>query len=196
MNPSPPAHRLVNHIGLTVPDIFAAIDWYRDVLGFTHIMGPRVLEAGAQATHETPSIFGPRFRRAYQAHMLAGNGVGLELFQFVDPPVERRPDNFEYWKIGVFHICISDPDVASMALRIVADGGRQRAPVYAFVPGRPYELVYCEDPWGNVIEVLSHDYAEVFENWPQPGMTAATTYITRDEAARESARVKSGGDPA
>jgi catechol 2,3-dioxygenase-like lactoylglutathione lyase family enzyme len=30
----------LNHIGLTVPDIFSAIDWYGDVLGFTRVMGP------------------------------------------------------------------------------------------------------------------------------------------------------------
>lgn len=180
-----PFPRPVNHIGLTVPDIFAAIDWYRDVLGFSHIMGPRVLEAGSHATHETPSIFGPRFRKAYQAHMLAGNGVGLELFQFIDPAVERRPDNFEYWKIGVFHICVTDPNVEALARRIVEAGGRQRVPVFEFVPGRPYRLVYCEDPWGNIIEVFSHSYAEAFANWPQPGMTAAPKFVTREEAAKE-----------
>ena len=58
--------------------------------------------------------------------------------------------------------------------------------MFDFAPGRPYQLVYCEDPWGNVIEVLSHDYAEVFANWPQPGMTTAPRFITREEAALES----------
>jgi catechol 2,3-dioxygenase-like lactoylglutathione lyase family enzyme len=178
--------RPINHIGLTVPDIFAAIDWYRDVLGFTHIMGPRVLEATSRATHETPSIFGPRFRKAYQAHMLSGNGVGLELFQFVEPAVERPTDNFEYWKVGVFHICVTDPNIEALAERIVATGGRQRVPVFEFIPGRPYRLVYCEDPWGNIIEVFSHSYAEAFANWPQPGMTAAPRFVTREEAAKKA----------
>jgi len=41
----------LNHIGLTVPDIFAAIDWYTRLFGATHIMGPRLLEAAAKATH-------------------------------------------------------------------------------------------------------------------------------------------------
>ncbi len=177
--------RVVNHIGLTVPDIFGAIDWYRDVLGFAHIMGPRLLEASSAATHETPAIFGPRFRKAYQAHMLAANGVGLELFEFVEPRVERRADNFEYWKVGVFHICITDPDVDALAARIVATGGRQRIPAFEFVPGRPYRLVYCEDPWGNVIELFSHHYAEVFANWPQPGMTVTTRFVSRAEVSED-----------
>ena len=78
----------LNHIGLTVPDIFAAIDWYGALFGAVHIMGPRLLEATSKATHETPGIMGPRFRKAYQAHLLLANGVGLELFQFIEPPVE------------------------------------------------------------------------------------------------------------
>jgi hypothetical protein len=47
------------------------------------------------------------------------------------------------------------------------------------VPGRPWRLCYCEDPWGNVIEIMSHSYAEVFPNWPQPGMTEQPTFIER-----------------
>ena len=31
--------RALNHIGLTVPDIHAAIDWYGRVFGFRRIMG-------------------------------------------------------------------------------------------------------------------------------------------------------------
>ncbi|HVL34035.1 MAG TPA: VOC family protein [Burkholderiales bacterium] len=179
MSAAPGLARVVNHVGLTVPDIFAAIDWYGEVLGFSHIMGPRLLEAASAATHETPAIFGPRFRKAYQAHLLSGNGVGLELFQFIEPAVERRADNFEYWKAGIFHLCVTDPDVEGLARRIAARGGRQRIPAFEFVPGRPYRLVYCEDPWGTVIEVMSHSYAEVFANWPQPGMSAAPRFVTR-----------------
>ena len=35
---------VINHIGLTTPDIFGTIDWYCSVLGFELIMGPRVLD--------------------------------------------------------------------------------------------------------------------------------------------------------
>jgi len=182
--PAPTTPRAVNHIGITVPDIYAAIDWYGEIFGFAHIMGPRVLQASSSVTHETPSLFGPRFKKAYQAHLLTANGVGLELFQFVDPPVEKPQDNLEYWKSGYWHLCFTDPDIDGLAARIVAAGGKQRIPVFEFIPGRPYKLVYCEDPFGNVIELFSHQYAEAFANWPQPGM-AAQTYITREEHAAE-----------
>ena len=171
-----------NHAGVTVPDIFAAIAWYCDVLGFTPIMGPRLLEPSSAATHETASIFGPRFGRAYQAHLLTGNGVGLELFQFVEPSVAEREPEFSYWRRGPFHLCFTHPDVAAVVERVCDAGGRRRTPNLAFVPGRPWRLAYCEDPWGTVIELISHSYAEIFGNWPQPGMTEHPVMVERPRA--------------
>jgi catechol 2,3-dioxygenase-like lactoylglutathione lyase family enzyme len=77
--PAPPLPALaINLVGLTVPDIHAAIDWYGAVFGFRCIMGLRVL----QATEHTESggVFGSGFRPAWQAHPLTGNYVGIELF--------------------------------------------------------------------------------------------------------------------
>jgi predicted enzyme related to lactoylglutathione lyase len=170
-----------NHVGLTIPDIFAAIDWYSAVFGASHIMGPRLLAASSVATHETPSIFGPRFRKAYQAHLLLANGVGLELFQFVEPPVETPDENMPYWVRGPFHIALTCADVDGLAEAIVAKGGRMRCAPANFVPGRPWRLCYCEDPWGTVIEIMSASYAEMFANWPQPGMAEPPTFIDRGE---------------
>lgn len=169
----------VNHIGLTVPDIFAAIDWYTKVLGCRHIMGPRVLAPAQRATHETGNILGPRFRKAYQAHVVAANGVGIELFQFIDPPVEKPEDNMQYWRCGYWHLCFTAPEIEDTLACILANGGKQRCEIFEFVPGRPYKLVYCEDPFGNVIELFSHDYSQVFSDWPQPGMTSAPVFVNR-----------------
>lgn len=172
----------LNHVGVTVPNIYAAIDWYTQVFGFTHIMGPRLLDPGAAATRETPSVLGPRFRRAYQAHLLTANGVGLELFQFVDPPVSEPDAEMTYWRPGYWHLSFTYPDVAAMVARIVAHGGKRRTEPIEFVPGRPWRLAYCADPWSNTIEIMSHSYAEVFSNWPQPGMTAPTVFVDRATA--------------
>ena len=39
--------------------------------------------------------------------------------------------------------------------------------VRKYYPGeKPYRMVYCEDPFGNVIEAFSHSYAETFGNMP------------------------------
>jgi hypothetical protein len=65
---------------------------------------------------------------------------------------------------------------------IVANGGKSRIAPIDFVPGRPWRLCYCEDPWGNVIEIMSATYAEIFSNWPQPGMTEKPSFIERPNA--------------
>jgi len=170
---------VINHIGLTTADIFGTIDWYSSVLGFELIMGPRVLDpTGASA--ETRQIYGDRFAKAYQAHLLSSNGVGLELFQFVDPVVEPADPEMRYARPGFFHICLTVADVARTIERIVAAGGTKLSDEAGFVPGRPWRNSYCRDPWGNAIELISASYAEIFANWPQPGMERATRLLARD----------------
>jgi catechol 2,3-dioxygenase-like lactoylglutathione lyase family enzyme len=159
-----PTPRAFNHVGMTVPNIDQAIAWYGAVLGFRLIFR-RLLEYKPEVP-EVREIFGPRFGRAHQAHLLSAGGVGLELFQFLDPPVEAPADNFRYWQTGVFHLCVTDPDLEGLVARILAHGGKQRTKIWAFLPGRPCKLVYCEDPFGNIIEGFSHSYAEAFANMP------------------------------
>ena len=77
-----------NHVGITVPDIDRAVDWYGSVMGFRLIF-QRMIEYRPEVP-EVREIFGPRFTRPHQAHLLSANGVGIELFQFLDPPVSRR----------------------------------------------------------------------------------------------------------
>jgi catechol 2,3-dioxygenase-like lactoylglutathione lyase family enzyme len=153
-----------NHIGMTVPDIDRAIEWYGAVLGFGLIFR-RTLELNPDVP-EVAEIFGPAFRRAFQAHLVSANGVGLELFQFIEPAVDMPQDNFHYQRGGVFHLCVTDPDLPGLVERVISHGGRQRTKIWQFLPDRPYHLVYLEDCFGNVIEGLSHHYAETFSNMP------------------------------
>lgn len=158
--------RALNHVGLTVPDIGRAIEWYGEVLGFRLIMGPRILAPEAQATAETKNIFGPRFVKALQAHLVTANGVGLELFEFIEPTTETPRNNMEYWRVGYFHLCFTDPNIEALAERIAATGGKKRTEVKNVVPGTGRKLIYCEDPFGNIIELFSHSYEQTFANWP------------------------------
>lgn len=175
----PSAALAINHVGVTVPDVFAAIDWYGDVFGFRCIMGPRLLEP---ANHrEAASSLGPSFRRAWQAHLLCGNNVGIELFQFLDPPVQAHDaaNPIDFTRRGPWHLCMTYPDVAQAIRVITTNGGVMLSEPTAFVPGRPWTLAYAADPWGIVLEIMSHSYAEVFSNWPQPGQTQPPTFVQR-----------------
>jgi predicted enzyme related to lactoylglutathione lyase len=178
MSFTPPAALAINHVGVTVPDIHAAIDWYEKVFGFRCISGPFVLEADEY----TAAIFGNRFRRAWQAHLLSGNSVGIELFQFIDPPTrgprsahERAPR----LDSGPWHLCITHPNVQGMVDHIVDHGGTLLASPHQLVPGGPWTVAYTTDPWANLLELMNHSYAEVISNWPQPGQLTPPIPVRR-----------------
>ncbi|MGP3535007.1 VOC family protein [Microbacterium sp. RD1] len=179
----------VNHIGVTVPDIRGAVRWYSDVLGLRCIMGPRVLRPAASGTSETRSILGPGFALAYQAHLLGPDGVGLELFQFVDPPTRERHEGLGWEERGPWHVCFTVPDVEEALQRIEGAGGERVSDAVAFVPGRPWLLAYARDPWGTVLELMNAPYADVFSAWPQPGATEDTEWL-------EGGRMDGGQDRA
>ena len=189
MSFKPLAALAINHVGVTVPDIHAAIDWYGEVFGFRCIMDPCLLEADEY----TAAILGNRFRRAWQAHLLSGNSVGIELFQFIDPPTRgpRSPHEGALWlDRGPWHLCITHPDVQRMVDRIVDHGGALLASPHQLLPGRPWTVAYTTDPWANMLELMSHSYAEVFSNWPQPGQLPPPIPVPRanrgDDGVRES----------
>ena len=149
-----------SHIGITVPDIKKAVEWYAAVLGFTLIAGPHDMHVddgpdGASSR----DIFGDRLGNYRQAAMVGADGLGLEMFEFVEPEVESRADNLEYWKIGIFHYCVVDSDIEGMARRIDEAGGKQRSGIWPQDPDKP-RCCYCEDPWGNIIEINTHPYVE------------------------------------
>jgi catechol 2,3-dioxygenase-like lactoylglutathione lyase family enzyme len=157
--------RAFSHVGITVPDIDKAIEWYGEVLGFTLLAGPMMVLGGEGATGEASGdIFGAAMGSFRLAHMAGANGMGLEVFEFVDPEVEVPEDNFEYWKIGIFHFCVVDSDIEGLAGRIAGAGGKQRSKVWSLAPGKPYKVCYCEDPWGNIVEINSHSYEQTWSN--------------------------------
>jgi catechol 2,3-dioxygenase-like lactoylglutathione lyase family enzyme len=188
---------VVNHVGITVPDIFAAIDWYAEIFGFTHIMGPRLLSVHDEATAETGQVLGHGFKTGLQAHLLSGNGVGFELFEPIDPRPQRSFEDVGYLRPGPWHVAVTCRDVQGMVDRILAAGGRPHTPPAFFVPGRPWQLSYVRDPWWMTLEIVSHSYAEMFANWPQPGAMTTPTFIDRAAAIRMRAEsVQSANDQA
>ena len=150
--------RNFSHIGITVTDLNAAVKFYSEVLGWYVIMPPTTLNEDASAVGVMcTDVFGAGWNSFRIAHLSTGDRVGVEMFEFANG--ERRENNFEFRKTGVFHFCVQDPDVEGLAARIVAAGGKQRMPVRFYYPGeKPYRMVYMEDPFGNILEIYSHSY--------------------------------------
>ena len=102
--------KIVNHITVSVQDLDHAIKWYKEVFGFTLVRGPvELLADDSLARRAVRDIHGPDLKKMRMAWLSSGNQIGFEIFEYVEPKAQRHQDNFEYWKSGFTHICITDP---------------------------------------------------------------------------------------
>lgn len=147
-----------SHIGLSVPNLEQAVEFYTDVFGWYVIMEPSEVENDDSAIGQMcKDVFGKDFKKFRIAHLATGDKTGIELFEFSE---NKMPENnFEYWKTGIFHFCIQDPDIEGLVKKIKEYGGKQRMPIREYYPGeKPYKMVYVEDPFGNIFEIYTHSY--------------------------------------
>lgn len=157
--------RSFSHIGLSVPDLEAAVKFYSDVMGWYVVMQP------SKVTEETDTaigimcqdVFGEGYEDFKIAHMVTSDGIGIELFQFKQNEA-IRPE-FNHVPTGMFHFSVQDPDLEGLVEKIVANGGKQRMPIREYYPGeKPYRMCYVEDPFGIVFEVYSHSYEVTYSS--------------------------------
>jgi catechol 2,3-dioxygenase-like lactoylglutathione lyase family enzyme len=153
----------LGHIGITVPDVDAAVAWYRQVFGWRLLMGPvEVSTDDPNVADQIRDVFGDHEVAFRQAHLEMPGGAAIELFGFHSPRRTEGRGAFEFWRVGTFHICVVEPEIESLAARIEAQGGRRRTAIHQIFPGEPYRFCYCEDPYGNIIEIATHPHAEAF----------------------------------
>ena len=148
-----------SHIGITVPNLEKAVEFYSNVMGWYIIMQPTsVKEENETAIGKMCiDVFGEGWGEFMIAHMSTGDKIGIELFEF-KLSHENRPE-FHPFKSGLFHFSVQDPDIEGLVEKIVAAGGKQRMPIREYYPGeKPFRMCYVEDPFGVVFEIYTHSY--------------------------------------
>jgi catechol-2,3-dioxygenase len=171
----PISTRAFHHVAVSVTDTDYAIQWYKDVIQMTPLVEPTEITTYAKDQNYDPHlatlvriIFGPKLGKFKICHMSSANSVGIELFQFIEPVAESRAkeeeNNFEYWKTGYFHIALTEPNIQELADKIASTGGNRRTNVMEVVPGTGKKICFCEDPFGNIIEIYSHSYEQFWAN--------------------------------
>jgi catechol 2,3-dioxygenase-like lactoylglutathione lyase family enzyme len=160
--------KIINHTAVSVPDLDQAIKWHIEVLGFTMVRGPvEFLADDSLPGRAVRDIHGPDLKKMRIAWLSSGNQVGFEIFEYIEPKAQRRTtDNFEYWKSGFTHICITDPNIEDLCNRISESGGKQRSNLWEIVPDKGYKVVFCEDPFGNIIEICSNGFEQTITSLP------------------------------
>ena len=151
--------RSFSHIGITVPDIHKAVEFYKEVMGWYVIMQPSTVtkERETAIGQMCIDVFGEDWETFEIAHMSTSDGIGIELFSF--PNMEFKKPDFNPFRTGLFHFCVQDPDIENLTHKIVSHGGKQRMPIREYYPNeKPYKMVYVEDPFGVVFEIYTHSY--------------------------------------
>jgi catechol 2,3-dioxygenase-like lactoylglutathione lyase family enzyme len=141
--------RGIDHAGITVASLEAALVFYRDLLGL------EVTGQGEDAGRELDAISGLSGVRIRYAELDLGGGRLLEMIEFRPPaagrlaPGPREP--------GASHLALRVDDVDALYEQLVAAG--------VTVPGRPTTItapgpwegarcVYVEDPDGRTVELV------------------------------------------
>lgn len=156
---SKPYPRTFSHLAISVPDIKAAVKFYGEILGWYVIMEPNKVEKDNPAFAEIAAdVFGENWEPFQMALLSTGDRIGIELYEFKNQ--ETSEDTFQYWKTGMFHFSVQDPNLEELVEKIVAAGGKKRmkSPRYLFPGKKPYRIIMMEDPFGNVFDIKSHSF--------------------------------------
>jgi lactoylglutathione lyase family protein len=157
--------RSFSHIGLSVPDLEKAVQFYSEVMGWYVVMEPSFVkeEVDTAIGIMCQDVFGPGYEDFKIAHMVTSDGIGIELFEFKQN--DKVKPTFEFAPTGMFHFSVQDPDIEGLVAEIVKHGGKQRMPIREYYPGeKPYKMCYVEDPFGIVFEVYTHSYEVTYSS--------------------------------
>ncbi len=151
------------HLGMTVPDIDKAIDWYGEVLNWELLKEPMTVEANeGYPGRQAVNLLG-EFETMRVAHLVTGNQVGLELFEFTNTSGENSPNPIEP---GPFHFCVYAKDVEGVAKKIDETGGVHDTKIWnQYEDDDRFKTTYCRDPFGNIVELYSHSQ-EIMQSQP------------------------------
>ena len=166
--------RTFSHIGLSVPDVDAAVKFYSEVLGFYTIMPPTaVTEDNSDIGEMCSDVFGPEWKKLRIAHMSTADRVGIggewnssTSWAVSSSAVGRRADTlYAAATLTVLHTpaFMSSCGVASRKISMATEGWA-RLPRPVSVAHRKEEMpspTACRIAWTRLLAVC-------WDNSPRP----------------------------
>lgn len=135
----------IHHVGISVPDMDRAIEFYCGVLGAEHLWSHEVddKDLNSDRVIGLPDI-------AASMRMLRLGDSFIELWAYSSPSPTKRDPSYPASDHGLAHFCLQVRDIHAEHHRLSA-GGMTFA-------GPPVDLgtmaaVYGRDPFGNIIEI-------------------------------------------
>lgn len=163
----PAALRGIDHVGLTVPDLDAAVDFYARAVGARQLyrMGPfdaRELPRADDGRDWTDAHVNVPDARLTIAMLDLDGGARLELFAY-ERPTDRNTTPPRNCDLGGHHIAFETTDLAAMVAHLASCGATPLAgPIEVEAHDTPLGRVaaqrvhYVLDPWGNQLELISY----------------------------------------
>ena len=160
-----PSSISINHVAISVPDLEKALKWYQEVMGFTIVRGPVELTSDdIQVGKALKNIFGSKFKKLRIVWMSSANNIGVEIFQFIQPKQLIKKKKIEYWSGGVIHIAVTQRNIEDLLSKVTKTGGKQISKIWELESKKHHKLVFCSDPFGNIIEIYSHSFEQFHAN--------------------------------
>lgn len=143
----------LQHIGLTVPNMDEAVNFFEKIFGAITLLSTGPLEVDDE--YMVAKLGAPAHTRIKDIKILrCGVGTNLELFEYVGDSVTPIKRNSE---IGGFHLAFQVADIYAAAQRL-REYGIEVMDGPTFVDSGPLkglDWVYFKTPWGQFMELVS-----------------------------------------
>jgi catechol 2,3-dioxygenase-like lactoylglutathione lyase family enzyme len=141
----------IAHAAICVPDVEAAVRWYADVLGFTVLSPPYLMEGDAIAADMGELIPRPRLKAAIVGLPGRDDRV-LELIEY--PGAEGRPRAADASIVdyGLTHVGLVCDDVVATRAELEGKGVSFLTSGHADIVG--LRTTWFADPWGTVFILM------------------------------------------
>lgn len=162
--PSPglPGLRGIEHVGLTVPDLAQAVDFFVTVLGCEpfYELGP--FQSGDDWMERHLDVH-PRTIMRRLRFLRCGHGPNLELFEYEAPEQNRRPPRNS--DVGGHHLAFYVDAMAPAVAHLKAAGVRVlgEPTIRTEGPSAGQSWVYFLAPWGLQLELVSYPAGKGYE---------------------------------
>jgi catechol 2,3-dioxygenase-like lactoylglutathione lyase family enzyme len=143
----------VHHIAIGVNDFEKAKAFYMEVLGLDNVFVD-FAAADYPALTDVVRWFNPRYRAILVSHV--SGGIIVELVRMIDPIPRLMRRDFRYGDIGLSKVTIAVADVDRLYTEMAGKTTFCGVPRSTALPGiGAYRFVYCRDPEGNLVELMS-----------------------------------------
>ena len=145
-----------HHIGITVPNIQEAIDFFKAVFGAVEVFRTGAFDVDdAFMTRRLGAASKTKIRDL--VFLRCGNGPSIELFEYSGEDSKARPKRVS--EVGGMHLCFEVEDVFASAERLKTQGIEflEGPNTVDEGPLAGFSWIYFESPWGQMLEIASFE---------------------------------------